>query len=347
MSDQPERTPDEYLAAFRADPLNAPLALYAGASLDAAGRHEEALVVWTLGDDANAALRTIRLYKEADPAMRAHSTRADEAIRAHFNKMHRDAIEAVAQETGDNNLDRIRNGIWTHYHDGPTPYRTPHQCPVIFYVPDLPAAPVVSNDALAWADTLEAAFPDILAEYEAAIADGAGMEPYVPPETQGAEWSKLRGTLDWSAVYLYFNAEKTPNTERFPKTVAAMQNADLLRKRDLPMEAFFSRLTPGAHIPPHYGLTNTRLTVHLPIIAPEGCSIRVGETIHRWRAGELVAFDDSYQHEAWNKSAEDRVVLIFETHHPSLTANERLAIERIYETFDAWVAGRRAKIGLA
>ena len=41
------------------------------------------------------------------------------------------------------------------------------------------------------------------------------------------------------------------------------------------MEAFFSRLVPGAHIPPHYGLTNTRLTVHLPLIVPEDCGIRV------------------------------------------------------------------------
>ena len=340
-----KKSADTYLAAFRADPQNAPLALYAGAALDREGRRDEALAVWTFGDDANPALRSIRHHPEASAQMRAHSSRADTAIRDHFNGLHLKTINDFAATLEHDDLDRIRNGVWTHYHKSAVDFRTPMQAPLIFYVPDLPAAPICSNEVLPWVDDIAAAYTQILSEYNAAGVTNAQMEPYVPVGEPGQEWAKLQGKLDWSALYLFYNAEPTEHNARFPKTLAALEHADLLRKNGAPIELFFSRLTPGAHIPPHCGLTNTRLTVHLPLIVPQGCSIRVGDKIHHWQEGEIVAFDDSFEHEAWNKSDSDRIVLIFETHHPDLSHSEREAIERIYAAFDAWVAGRSQTIG--
>ena len=347
MTQKNERTPDEYLAAFRADPTNAPLALYAGAALDKAGRHDEALAVWTFGDDANPALRTLHTHPQADDELRSRSQRADEAIRQHFNDLHQKAINQYTDTVKNVDLNRVRRGVWTHYHDSPVNYLTDKQRPVIFYMPDLPAAPVIDNSLLPWANSIEEAYKDILQEYKEASKTNAAMEPYVPAGTPGTEWKKLSGTLDWSAIYLFYNASPTPNKDLFPKTIDAANQADLLTKQGAPVELFFSRLTPGAHIPPHYGLTNTRLTVHLPIIVPEDCAIRVGDEIYKWREGKIVAFDDSYEHEAWNRSTDERVVLIFETHHPDLSSTEKQAIQNIYETFDTWVANRAETIGLA
>jgi len=107
---------------------------------------------------------------------------------------------------------------------------------------------------------------------------------------------------------------------------------------------FFSRMRPGAHIPPHFGTANNRLTVHLPLIVPAGCSIRVGDEIHTWREGELFAFDDSFEHEAWNTSDRDRVVLIFESHHPDLNAAERAAVEHAFESRGSWLKERRLPV---
>jgi aspartyl/asparaginyl beta-hydroxylase (cupin superfamily) len=120
----------------------------------------------------------------------------------------------------------------------------------------------------------------------------------------------------------------------------ALEAADVLRIDGRPMELFFSRLRPGAHIPPHFGVANNRLTIHLPLIVPDDCSIRVGSGIHAWRTGELFAFDDSFEHEAWNRSSEDRVVLIFESHHPDLGPEERAAIEYAFEARGRWLRER-------
>ena len=88
-----DHSPDEFLAAFLEDSGNAPLALYAGAALDAAGRTEEALCVWTIGDDTNPVLRTIHQHSQAGADLRKHSLRADTAIREHFNNLHRTTVD--------------------------------------------------------------------------------------------------------------------------------------------------------------------------------------------------------------------------------------------------------------
>ena len=50
--------------------------------------------------------------------------------------------------------------------------------------------------------------------------------------------------------------------------------------------------------------------------------MRVGESLHVLREGEAFAFDDSFEHEAWNLSHGDRLVLIIDVWHPDLTDEE-------------------------
>jgi aspartyl/asparaginyl beta-hydroxylase (cupin superfamily) len=85
----------------------------------------------------------------------------------------------------------------------------------------------------------------------------------------------------------------------------------------------FSLLAPGARIMPHTGMFNTRLVCHLPLIVPPDCGFRVGNAVREWEEGRLMVFDDSIEHEAWNDSDRDRVVLIFDIWRPDLTARER------------------------
>ena len=87
--------------------------------------------------------------------------------------------------------------------------------------------------------------------------------------------------------------------------------------------AFFSILEPHTKIPPHTGSTNTRLTVHLPLVVPGGCGFRVGGETREWRPGTAWIFDDTIEHEAWNESDQARAILIFDVWNPQLTALER------------------------
>jgi len=104
---------------------------------------------------------------------------------------------------------------------------------------------------------------------------------------------------------------------------------------------FFSILKAGAHIPAHTGVTNVRSVVHLPLIVPEGCEFRVGGETRPWRAGEAFAFDDTSEHEAWNRSGDDRAVLIIDVWNPHLSEHERSMVGQLYEVADR----QRNKLG--
>ncbi len=103
----------------------------------------------------------------------------------------------------------------------------------------------------------------------------------------------------------------------------------------------FSVLTPGTHILPHRGVTNTRVVCHLPLVVPEDCALVVGGEKHAWREGEAVAFDDTYEHEAWNRGNKTRVVLIVDVWNPHLTAAERDAVTALVGAIGRFQQGSR------
>ena len=69
--------------------------------------------------------------------------------------------------------------------------------------------------------------------------------------------------------------------------------------------------------------TNCRLTVHLPLVIPPHCALQVGNHVRAWTPGELLIFDDTIEHAAWNDSDQPRAVLILDTWNPLLTEAER------------------------
>ena len=76
--------------------------------------------------------------------------------------------------------------------------------------------------------------------------------------------------------------------------------------------AGFSWFSPGTHLDPHLGFTNDVLRCHLGVIVPEGCAIRVGTDARPWREGQVMVFDDTYEHEAWNHGESDRFILLLD-----------------------------------
>jgi aspartyl/asparaginyl beta-hydroxylase (cupin superfamily) len=53
-----------------------------------------------------------------------------------------------------------------------------------------------------------------------------------------------------------------------------------------------------------------------------------------WEPGKLPIFDDTIEHEAWNDSDRDRVILIFDIWRPELSLDERRAVTAIFEAID-------------
>jgi beta-hydroxylase len=83
--------------------------------------------------------------------------------------------------------------------------------------------------------------------------------------------------------------------------------------------AFFSILAPGKHIAPHRGPSAGVLRYHLGLKIPvqaERCRIRVRDEYAHWREGASLVFDDTYEHEVWNDTDEERVVLFLDVVRP-------------------------------
>jgi aspartyl/asparaginyl beta-hydroxylase (cupin superfamily) len=136
--------------------------------------------------------------------------------------------------------------------------------------------------------------------------------------------------VDWSALFLAENGKTTDEyIARCPATWDAVQAAPLPRIANSPT-IMFSLLRAGARIAPHTGTHNARLICHLPLIVPNRCGFRVGNETRQWQEGKLLIFDDTIEHEAWNESGEDRVVLIFDIWRPELSEQERQEVAALF-----------------
>ena len=219
-----------------------------------------------------------------------------------------------------------------------------NQCHGYFY-PFLPADEYFEREHFPWLAELEAETAAIRAELVAVLAaDDPGLSPYVAmdPGTPANSWTKLDHSFDWSALHLWRDGERIDDAcARFPHTAGFVERLPLARIQGRAPTIFFSVLKAKAHIPPHTGVTNTRTIVHLPLIVPGDCSFRVGGETRDWREGEAIAFDDTIEHEAWNRSDQDRAVLIFDVWNPYLSEAEQALIVQSFIVADAQRGGQR------
>jgi aspartate beta-hydroxylase/beta-hydroxylase len=127
----------------------------------------------------------------------------------------------------------------------------------------------------------------------------------------------ISGTVDpdrsWRVFMLKSLVGKVQaNQVRCPQTSALIDQIPNV------FQAFFSILDPGKSIPAHcgefYGYLRYHLALRVPTQNPP--SMRVKDRIHTWVDGESIVFDDSCEHEVYNKSPEIRVVLIVDLLRP-------------------------------
>jgi aspartyl/asparaginyl beta-hydroxylase (cupin superfamily) len=205
------------------------------------------------------------------------------------------------------------------------------QQPSFMYFPQLTDIEFYERGDFPWLDSIEAASADIRAELIDVLAeDRAKLEPYVTHgtgQTIEQKWRELHHSLRWSVYYLWREGVAYPeHIARCPRTVAALENWPRCEVPSCGPTAVFSILDARTRIPPHTGVNNTRLIVHLPLIVPPGCGFRVGGEQREWQPGKAFVFDDTIEHEAWNDSDEPRAVLILDIWNPALSEAERAMV---------------------
>lgn len=288
------------------------------------------------GDDRSAtsflALALTRAPAQPSPALQERLARASRTI-------------AAAQERFDRHLSAQLGEAGIDTKSSPPRFRealdiltgraeVQIQQPTSFLYPGLPQTAFYDPAGFPWAAEIERRAPAMRAELEALLADEAGFAPYVEGDpTRANRGHALLNDPRWSAFHLWRNGEPVPdNARRCPQTMAALELAPMPRIAGRSPMALFSMLRPRTHIPPHWGMLNTRLICHIPLIVPGGCRLRVGNHIREVEAGKAMIFDDSINHEAWNDSDETRVVLLFEIWRPELDEAERRALTAMFES---------------
>jgi aspartyl/asparaginyl beta-hydroxylase (cupin superfamily) len=210
--------------------------------------------------------------------------------------------------------------------------------PTWMYFPELPAIEFFERTDFPWLDPIEAASDEIRGELLRVLAaDRDGLQPYLdfPPDMPLDQFRELNRSRRWSAYFLWNQSEPVAgHIARCPVTARLLEeNAPRPRIEARAPTAFFSILDAHTRIPPHTGVTNTRMTVHLPLIVPPGCGFRVGATMREWQPKKAWVFDDTIQHEAWNDSDTPRAILIFDIWNPLLTPAERDLITTATEVY--------------
>lgn len=331
-ADRAQQALDAFDHALGLDPAHFVARLHRGAAMERLGRHYDAIANYfgaiVAAQDHGQWLSDATTAPGLQPAVR-HAMRA---VGGGRRQLFLDLLAPLRERHGGEALRRVEQGLAIYLGDAPPNYPDPLQKPKFFYVPGLRTQRFFERELFPWHAELEKHTDTIREELLGVLADQQGVEPFYGTddaallEEQGALRGD-RGTPQWNAFFFHRHGEVfEQNAKRCPRTTKVLESLPLVHIREHAPEVLFSVLTPGSHIMLHSGVTNTRLVTHLPLIIPEDCAIRVGGVDHVWRAGHCVTFDDTFEHEAWNRSDKVRVIMILDSWHPDLSDAEREAI---------------------
>jgi aspartyl/asparaginyl beta-hydroxylase (cupin superfamily) len=212
-------------------------------------------------------------------------------------------------------FDRILAGLKASHERDYSSLR-PGQEPTLV-IPGLSSRPWWIREQFEWSDGLMSSCQRILAELSEFTNASAS-----PPSI--SDRNVLVGHGAWSTVQLVNRGALVANTERFAATCALLSDVPGALSCGM---TFFSVLHRSSSIKPHTGFTNAHLRAHLVLKEATGARFRVGSEWREWKLGDLLVFDDTFEHEAVNEGTEPRIVLLFDFWHPDLSAHERLAID--------------------
>ena len=323
---------DAFDRALGLEPMHFAARLHRGAALEQLGRIDDATAAYFGAVSTAQSRGKWRNDMTTPPGLRPAVKHAIAFLDVQRKRIFMDLLQPLRDKYGATSLTRIEQGLEIYLGDRPANYPDPRQYCKFFYVPGLTATPYYPRERFPWHAELEKHTDTIREELRGVLDQPIGMEPFL-----GTNDNKLlkaqslldgtRGEAQWNSFFFHRHGEVfRQNAQRCPLTTEILDSLPLVHIRDHAPEVLFSILTPGSHILKHHGVTNSRLVTHLPLIIPEDCAISVGGVEHAWQEGCCVTFDDTFEHEAWNRSDKVRAVMILDSWHPDLTEAEREAI---------------------
>ncbi len=205
-------------------------------------------------------------------------------------------------------------------------YEDPRQQPTWLHTPGLTARPWWRRDQCGRLTEMIRAFESRIPQIRTELAN-------VDPSRMGVAYDHL--SVDPELIRgwknLFFFRDYQPDQDLLARVPAINELVKHFGPEQLDrFELFLSVLEPGTHIPAHFGGANLKLTLHLPLWIPEGdTALQVDGEARRWNEGEMMIFDDTYLHEAWNRTDKPRAVLLLKVYHPELSVEEVGVLEML------------------
>lgn len=156
-------------------------------------------------------------------------------------------------------------------------------------------------------EDIQNSYPEIKNDWQVFKESSAVLLPIDEISADQAELNKLK---KWNALVLYAYGHKNQSAlESFSSITSILERGEEKIKMIM-----FSVLLPGMKIPSHTGNNYHVLRGQLCIEneEPEKTNLKIVNTNVILKEGEVVVFDDTFLHEAWNNSARNRVVLIID-----------------------------------
>jgi aspartate beta-hydroxylase len=317
--------------ALALDPTFALALFWRGAAEEALGRHDAALTTYFAALTAAQQTGVFEAAAQLSAEARARIEHGYDVVQGARAAVFDRALQPLRDAHGAAALARIQRGLDMYLGRIPREWPHPLQRPTFLLIPGLEPKPWFERERFPFLDTIEAETDAIRAEMLAVLTEASELRPYVDMRADAPAariWSDLINSPRWSAYHLYRHGQRLEaHAQRCPRTIAALEAMPIMRIPDHSPEAMYSVLRPHTHIPPHTGVINGRLIVHLPLVVPPDCGmLRAGGEARPWVEGRCMVFDDSMAHEAWNDTDQTRVVLIFDIWNPLLSAVEQQAM---------------------
>ncbi|MGH8117231.1 MAG: aspartyl/asparaginyl beta-hydroxylase domain-containing protein [Rhodanobacteraceae bacterium] len=318
--------------ALGLEPMHFAARLHRGAALELLHRPDEAAAQYLGAVSAAQHKGEWRDDATTPPALQPAVKHAIAFVKVHRKRASLELLRPLRDQYGAASLERVVRGLDMYLGLQETIYPDKRQFCKFLYVPGLRTTPWYEESLFPWHADLERHTNTIREELRGVLDRPSGVVPFLGTNDnkllKEQKWLEgTRGHAEWNSFFFHRHGKVfDENARRCPRTTAILDALPLVHIRDHAPEVLFSILTPGSHILPHHGVTNTRLVTHLPLIIPGDCAIRVGGVEHAWQAGRCVTFDDTFEHEAWNRSDKVRAVMILDAWHPDLGEAEREAI---------------------
>lgn len=211
------------------------------------------------------------------------------------------------------------------------------QKPSFLYVPDLPSAPFSSLDSV---DGLRRFVVSLNAHkqiFKAFIEQANEKYVYEIGEVPVSdEWVTL--SENWNSMHLMRGGVLTKHGESLPDNIKLLFDSPLIAHcPPHAAEVVLSILQPKTKIPSHYGISNIKWTLHIPIEINEKSYLEVAGQKQYWHEKtEALLFDDSFIHSAQNGANTPRAVLIIDLWNPHLSSQERDDIKALMRVYGEW-----------